>query len=160
RQELRKFCKIDVVAILLLERAPVELVERCRQLLTVSAPVADPAIHIQALRIAGEGELKNMQQVEAFLVVLARIAIERADVEQQLELDAEQEREIGEAEKEAAGPGHTAFDRSSAAVIFDLFRHENFTLRERAVVERGGRSEIRAGNDGACHLLDDGRDGL
>ena len=80
RQQLGKFCQVDVVAILLLVAAPVEFVERCRQLLAVGAPFADPAIHIEAMRIAGECQLEHVQQVDALLVVFAWIAIERADI--------------------------------------------------------------------------------
>ena len=74
------------------------------------------------MRIAGERELEHVQQVDALLVILAGVAVERADVEEQFQLDAEQQREVREPEEEAGGAGEAAFDRSRTAVVLDLFR--------------------------------------
>src|SRR5688572_15754203 len=81
RYQLRELRQVDVIAVLLLKLAPIEIVERGGQVSALLVPTLHLTIDIGAMRIAGKRQLKYVQQVQALAVVLAGEAIQRGDFE-------------------------------------------------------------------------------
>ena len=156
-QELGEFGQIDVVAVLPLEGPPVEVVEM--QGVRLGVPVVQRRQDPGPVRGVREGQLEDVQDEEPLGQLRPVVAEDGGDLEQQLDLEAHQEGEIGRRRQEAPGPGDPALGRGGLPPAVDGLGRLGAALVEGEVQERRAGREVRPGQQGPGHALDGGGDG-
>src|SRR5690606_16915962 len=87
--ELEEFGEVDVVAVFLLKIPPVELVDIVRECPADAIPVFNDRKDFPSTSLTGEGELKDVQDVNPFAIVFGVDAVARRNLEEHLHLKAE-----------------------------------------------------------------------
>lgn len=100
--------------------------------------------------LAAEGQLEHVQHVEPLVVVAYVVAVEGRLVEEQLDFEAQQQREIDQAEQKAACARHGPFGGGHGAVVADAGPHFGLAPGQGRV---GG---VRRARQHALHQLLDG----
>ena len=156
-QELGQFREIDVVAVLLLEGPPVEVVQVGRMGLQV--PVVHGRQHPGAVLGVRERQFEDVQDIEPLGQLRPVVAEHGGDLEQELDLEAHQQREVGRRRQEAPKPGDPALGRRRLLPAVDRLGRPGPALVQGQADQRRARREVRARQQGPRHPLDGGGDG-
>ncbi|MNN35764.1 hypothetical protein D3C81_1496240 [compost metagenome] len=109
---------------------------------------------------AGKGQLEDAQQIEALGKALARMAVEGADLGQQLDLDGQQGREVRRRQQETAGPRHPALGAGRGAIEVDAGADQVFARPQVAMQQWLGCGPFGPGHDAPRRQFDAGGDDL
>jgi len=104
--------------------------------------------------LAREAELKYMQDEDSFTTVFHVVSVGGGHFKQHLDLDAQPEWEIGQAQQDAAGPGDAAFYCGRVLIKTDPFHGHQLADLEGAFFRGRGGNDAGAGDQAAGHLFD------
>src|SRR5690606_2901372 len=65
RNQLRHFCQVDIITILLLKSPPVELLHLCRKSVSIALPLLDNAHNFISPLLTRECQLENIENKQA-----------------------------------------------------------------------------------------------
>ena len=152
--ELGQFRQVDVVAVLLLEGPPVEVVQTAGMGLGV--PVVHRRQHPGPMLGVGKRQLEDVQDEQPLAQHGPVVAEDRGDLEQQLYLEAHQQREVGRRRQEAPGPGDPALGRGGLAPDVNRLLGPRLALGQRQVRLGIGGDEVGPGQHRPRHPRDRG----
>lgn len=152
--ELEQLGNVDVIAVFLLKAAPVHLMNISGQAGVACVP-ADHLPEQAAAVLAGrERELENIKDEQPLFETGSVVAVLSRNIEEQLHLEAEPQREIGKPQEKTAGPGDRSFGSGSVFIDADLFPHFLFPFLEAGRACGARTDELGARQHRTGHLLE------
>lgn len=152
--ELEKFGEVDVVAVLLLKAPPIEPVDVVRKFLADSLPVFHDGEDFAPATLAGERQLKDVQDVNPFAIIFRINPVAGGNLEEHLHLQAEPKGEVGQTEQHATKSGHSTFGGSRVSIEGNAAPNVFLQFLQRIKGSRLARCITCTKEYSACHLLD------